>query len=302
MVDHYLLMTGGTGFLGQALCRHALSRGHRVAVLTRNVIRAGDLLPKNIGLFSSLNDVADLEKVTCLVNLAGEPLINGRWNKARKEKFMASRVGTTQSLYADFSQRGFAPRLVVNGSAVGYYGPHEDRLLDESGKFHDSFSHQLCAAWENAAKQFTELGSRVCLVRTGIVLDKEKGALARMLPSFRMALGGVIGNGKQWMPWIHVEDFVGLVFHLIRRSDIRGAVNATAPNPVTNKQFTKILGAVLHRPAVFRIPGPMVRLIFGEMAKELLLSGQKVYPRKALETGYEFKFPLLEAALKDLLA
>ena len=300
--QNYLLITGGTGFLGQRICQQALANGYRVAVLTRNKARAAGLLPAGVQCYESLGKITDLDRLSCVINLVGEPLVHGRWNKARKKEFFSSRVGITQALFDHFKQHNIALPVLISGSAVGYYGPHTDETLDESGVFHDSFSHQLCAAWEDTANQFAELGARVCLIRTGIVLDKEMGALAKMLLPFQWGVGGVMGNGKQWMPWIHIDDYVALIFHCLRRSDLRGAVNGTAPNPVTNRVFTKTLGRVLGRPTFFRMFSPVAKLMFGEMAKELLLSGQKVVPRKALETSFEFQFPELEHALRDLLA
>ena len=301
MVDNRLLITGGTGFLGSSLCDRALQLDYRVTVLSRDARRAKTLLPTEVGCYQSLEAIPDLDAIGCILNLAGEPLAARRWSSERKKEFFASRVGTTQALFEHFKGAGVVPPVVISGSAIGYYGAQNDRVLDEAAEFRDCFSHQLCDAWEKAASNFSELGSRVCLLRTGIVLDKDRGALAKMLPPFRLGLGGPLGNGKQWMSWIHRDDFVALVFHCLRRSDVSGAVNATAPEAVTNQVFSRTLGKVLGRPAFFRMPSQVVKLMFGEMAKELLLSGQRVYPRKALETGFIYQYPELEGALRNIL-
>lgn len=301
MNEKHMLITGGTGFLGGNIAAHALAKGYRVSVITRNPEKALQTLPPGVLPYTRVQEVDDLSNVSCLVNMAGEPLAGGRWTEKRKQLFFESRVGFTENLFRHFDALGKAPPIIISGSAVGYYGPHNDKLLDEFAKFHDSYAHQLCADWEKAAKQFEALGSRVCRVRTGIVLDQSQGALAKMLTPFRLGLGGVLGSGLQWMPWIHIDDYVALIFHLIKRTDIRGAVNGTAPNAVTNREFTKTLGKVLKRPTIFTMPSPLAKLLFGEMAKELLLTGQRVYPQKALDTGFEFRFPDLEATLRELL-
>ncbi|TNE77976.1 MAG: TIGR01777 family protein [Gammaproteobacteria bacterium] len=300
MQDKTVLVTGATGFIGSCFCRSALKKGFRVIALSRDPVRAKSLLP-DMRLVQALEDIALDEPVDYVVNLAGEPLVAGRWNAQRKQTFLDSRVGLTEQLYHHFQQAKIPPRVMVSGSAVGYYGPHHDRVLDEAGKHHDSFSHRLCAAWEASASRFELLGTRVCYLRTGIVLGQGGGALARMLPPFRLGLGGRLGTGKQWMPWIHLNDEVAIIFHCLKRSDIHGSVNAVSPNPVTNRQFTKALGKAVHRPALFPMPALVAKLLFGEMAEELLLTGQRAVPRKLLESGYRFRFPELSLALSEIL-
>lgn len=295
-----ILVTGGTGFIGGYFCRRAVAEGHRVYVLTRDIERARHKLPETAQLFDSLADLPLDSPVQVVLNLAGESLFSGRWTKRRKALIRDSRIGTTKALWDYFSQ-GTPPELLISGSAIGYYGPSSERKLDESGPYRDSFSHQLCADWEEQAKAFCNLGTRVCLSRTGIVLARDGGALGKMLPAFKLGLGGQLGRGNQWMSWIHINDMVNLLFHCMARADLNGAVNATAPNPVRNRQFTKALGRALHRPTFFCMPAFAAKLVFGEMAKELLLSGQHVVPRKARETGFKFQFPELAGALADLV-
>ena len=299
-----VVVTGATGFIGHYFCQAAKDKGWNVIAISRNLEKAKNKLP-GIQVIKKIEDLSTTEKIHYVVNLAGEPLVSGRWNAARKQVFIDSRVGMTNQLFDYFKQLPEPPEVLVSGSAVGYYGPYDgspqDKRLDEAAKHRDSYSHHLCSEWEHSAAQFSQLGTRVCYLRTGIVLGSKEGALARMVPPFKMGLGGRIGNGKQWMPWIHINDEIELIFHCIKRSDLTGSINATSPNPVTNRQFSQALGAVLSRPVIFPMPAFLVKLLFGEMAEELLLAGQRVHPRKALESGFEFKYPELGPALEQIL-
>jgi len=300
MQDKTVLVTGGSGFIGSHFCRAAVKKGLRVIVLSRNPDKARSSLP-TVTVIRDLSDIPQDQPINFIVNLAGEPLVAGRWNAARKQAFLDSRVGITDQLYEYFKQVETPPEVVVSGSAVGYYGPHRDKVLDESGKHTDSFSHRLCSAWEHSASRFELLGTRVCYLRTGIVLGEAEGALALMLPPFRLGLGGRLGTGTQWMPWVHINDEVAIIFHCLKRSDLHGSVNAVSPNPVTNQQFTRALGKALHRPVIFPMPALVAKILFGEMASELLLTGQRAVPRKLLESGYHFRFPELSLALSEIL-
>ncbi len=300
MQDKTVLVTGGSGFIGSRFCHAAVQKGLRVIVLSRNPDKARSRLP-SVSIIQDLTDIPQDQPVNFIVNLAGEPLVSGRWNEARKQAFLDSRVGITDQLYDYFKQLKTPPEVMVSGSAVGYYGPHRDKVLDEAGKHHDSFSHRLCSAWEYSASRFELLGTRVCYLRTGIVLGLGDGALARMLPPFRLGLGGRLGSGAQWMPWVHINDEVAIIFHCLKRSDLHGSVNAVSPNPVTNQQFTRALGKALRRPAIFPMPALVAKILFGEMASELLLTGQRAVPRKLLESGYHFRFPELSLALSEIL-
>jgi len=294
-----ILVTGGSGFIGHHFCETATQLGFQLCVLTRNPKAAARKLPDSVQLISRLSELSADYTPDIILNLAGEPLANGRWTHRRKQKFYDSRIGITDSLFDFFANRDSAPKLVISGSAIGYYGPG-DQAVDETGGVVDGFSHQLCRTWENSAKRFESLGCRICYLRTGIVLGEE-GALARMLPAFKLGLGGPIGSGKQWMSWIHIEDMVAIILHCINNPDIHGAVNATAPNPVTNRDFSATLAAALKRPNYMAMPAIMVKILFGEMGEELLLQGQKVVPAKMLGSGFEFKYTNLKAALKNIL-
>jgi len=289
-----ILITGGTGFIGHALCQRLLAQGHQVTVLTRNPARGGQ---PGVRPVAALDAVGVVDAV---VNLAGEPLTEGRWSPARKQAFFDSRVGTTQALLAWMRGLPTRPQVLVSGSAIGYYGPRDDTALDEAASPGHDFAAMLCRHWEAEAAKAEELGVRTCVLRTGIVLDRGGGALARMLPPFRLGLGGPMGDGRQWMSWIHREDLVGLILWLLADPGMRGAFNGTAPEPVTNAVFARTLAHALGRPARVRTPAFALRLGFGEMAG-LLLTGQKVVPTRALQEGYRFRHPTLDGALRAIL-
>tara|TARA_B110000238_G_scaffold148409_1_gene160052 strand:- start:1169 stop:2092 length:924 start_codon:yes stop_codon:yes gene_type:complete len=293
-----ILITGGSGFIGRHFCREAKNLGWSIIVLSRNVEAAKKVLPNSIDVLATLDQIPSDRRIDTVINLAGEPLAEKRWTESRKQRFYTSRSGLTDALFEFFSQRKSAPDTLISGSAIGYYGPGTD-AVDESSVGKDGFSHRLCADWESSALQFETLGTRVCLVRTGIVLG-EKGALAKMLMPFKLGLGGPIGDGKQFMSWIHINDMVELLKYCVLTTNLTGPINATAPHPVTNREFTQTLGAVLKRPALLAMPAFMVKLLFGEMGVELLLQGQRVLPTKVINQGFEFRFPQLKSALLDL--
>lgn len=295
-----ILITGGSGFIGQHFCNYADQLGFQLCVVTRNPEAAAARLPASVRLIQGLSELEEDYAPEVIVNLAGEPLAAGRWTQRRKQRFYDSRINITDRLYDFFARRSHKPSVVISGSAIGYYGP-SDKPVDECSAAVDGFSHQLCKTWEQSAKRFETLGSRVCYLRTGIVLGEE-GALARMLPPFKMALGGPIGSGKQGMSWIHIDDMVGVILHCINNPKISGPVNATAPNSVSNAQFSASLGVALHRPAVLPMPAFMVKLLFGEMGEELLLQGQYVLPNKLLANDYPFQYPDLDKALQQIVA
>ena len=294
-----ILVTGGSGFIGGHFCRQATELGWTVIVLTRTSKAAAKKLPSTVRCIEHLSDLDTHQPIEIILNLAGQPLAEGRWTAERKQRFVDSRVDTTNQLYEYFSVQEIKPRVMISGSAIGYYGS-SDKLLDETEPSGDGFPERLCFNWEASAKQFERLGCRVCYLRTGIVLGQQ-GALAKMLPAFKLALGGPIGDGKQWMSWIHIEDMIRLILYCINSDNLAGPVNATAPNPVTNRVFSKTLGAALHRPAIFAMPAPVVRLLFGEMGEALLLQGQPVVPKKLQDSGFEFTYPQLSEALRQLI-
>lgn len=294
-----VLVTGGTGFIGQALLPALQAAGHAVTVLSRQPDTAR--VPSGVAVIGDL-DGSGRAAPEAVINLAGENLGAGRWNAARKQRFLDSRVTTTEALVAAFSRWSQPPRVLLNGSAIGWYGARGDETLTEASAPGSGFAAALCRDWEAAAGAAETLGVRVACVRIGIVLGLPGGALGQMLPPFRFGLGGPLGDGRQWMSWVHRADLVALMLKLIEDDRLRGAFNGTAPEPVRNGEFARALGRALHRPAVLPMPGFALRLIVGEMADELLLRGQRVLPQRALATGFAFRYPGLPAALDEILS
>ncbi len=288
----HCLITGGTGFIGSALCRNLVGDRHEVSVLTRDAQRARGALPDAVRLVERLDDAAPADAV---VNLAGASLAAGRWTDARKREFFDSRIGTTRQLIDWIDRQPRKPRVLVSGSAVGWYGPRGDEELGEDDSPGDDFPAQLCREWEAEALKAELRGVRVCRVRTGIVLDRDGGALRQMLLPFRLGLGGPIGSGRQWMSWIARADLVALIRRLIDDPAASGAFNGTAPTPVTNAEFARTLARALHRPALLRTPPFALKLLFGEMA-DILLTGQRVVPKRAAAIGFAFRYPQLAQA------
>lgn len=299
-----IFISGGTGFIGSALCKHFVARGDTVTVLTRG---SPPSQPPNVTLTS---DVTALTKTPydVVINLAGEPLHSHRWNEEVKKTLCDSRVTTTKSMVNALVHSAHKPKVFLSGSAIGFYGSSEETsFTEQSSPLAIDFPHILCAQWEAETIPLTAYDVRVCTLRTGIVLGRHSvtgalgGALAQMVTPFRFGLGAQLGNGNQWMSWIHIDDLVGIIDFLINHSEIKGPVNLTAPHPVTNALFTRTLAHALHRPCFLTIPAPIVRLMFGEMGTDLLLCGQKVLPEKISAHGYKFKFPELSSALTAVL-
>jgi len=293
---HYLI-TGGSGFIGSALCRSLLADGHRVTVLTRDIARARQRLPDAVFLIDRLDFAQDIEAV---INLAGENLASGRWTAVRKHEFVASRIGMTKHLLNWIDRQDSAPAVLVSGSAIGWYGATGEEELDEDADLGNDFSAHLCRDWEAEAIKAEALGVRVCRVRTGIVLGADGGALKQMMLPFRLGIGGRMGSGRQWMSWVAREDIVALIRWLVDNSGARGAYNGTAPAPVTNAEFARTLGAALRRPALLPMPAFALKVLFGEMA-DILLTGQRVVPKRATAEGFKFKHPDLAPALAAIL-
>jgi len=247
-----------------------------------------------------LQDMDNEQTFDAIINLTGEPIADRRWGNLQKQRILDSRVNTTNALVDYMKAATTKPKVFISASAIGYYGVGTtDEAIDEMGLSDDSFSSELCKIWEATATQAESLGVRTCLLRTGIVLGKG-GALSKMVPPFKLGLGGQIGTGSQWMSWIHINDLVGIILHCIETDELKGPVNGTAPNPVTNKVFTESLGKVLKRPTLLPMPSRVVRLLMGQMGEELLLSGKKIVPVKVLGTGYIFQYEILKDALEDL--
>lgn len=295
------LLTGATGLVGREL----VGRLERAVVLSRDPEQARRRLP---GVEAYPWDpeagpppASALHSVEAVVHLAGEPVAEGRWTAERMRRIRDSRVLGTRNLIAGLAALASRPRVLVSASAVGYYGDRGDEELDETSSPGQGFLAEVCVEWEREALAAERLGMRVVCVRTGIVLAPGGGALARMLTPFRLGVGGRLGSGRQWMPWVHLEDEVGLLLHAMRDSRLHGAMNAVGPRPVTNAEFTRALGHALHRPAFLPVPKTALRVAFGELG-ELLTASQRVLPREAERTGYTFAHVGLADALAAVLS
>lgn len=291
-----VLMSGATGLLGSGIGQALEAEGATITRLVRGKTLGERRIAWQPG--KSLNLPIAFDAV---IHLAGEPVV-GRWTAAKKARIRDSRVLGTQTLADAIARMASKPRVMVAASAIGFYGDRGDELVNEDSPSGTGFLAETCREWEAASAPVERAGVRVVQIRTGIVLSKNGGALGQMLLPFRLGLGGRLGSGKQWMSWIHVDDIVGAVRHVLANEAVRGAVNLTAPNPVTNAEFTKALGKALSRPTVFSVPAFALRLAFGEMADEALLASQRVQPVRLLTSGYAFRFRELGAALEDIVA
>jgi uncharacterized protein (TIGR01777 family) len=291
-------VSGATGLIGAALRESFLRDGVQVLALSRRKSVA-PLETVTWDVENGRFDASALEGVDAVVHLAGESIAQ-RWSESRKKAIRGSRVEGTRLLVEGLKSLKNRPKVLVSSSAIGFYGNRDDEVLDESSPPGTGFLPETCQAWERAAMEAMGLGVRTAVVRTGIVLSTRGGALGKMLLPFRMGLGGPVGSGRQWMSWIHIDDLVGAIRFTLEKEDVMAAVNGTAPNPVTNQEFTRALGRALSRPAFLPAPALGMKLIFGEMS-ELLLEGQRVIPRKLAANGFKFRHPELLGALEDVL-
>lgn len=296
----HILITGGTGLIGRQLCKALSAEGHELTVLSRNPASVPLKCGAGVKAIASLSEWQPSQTFDAVINLAGEPIVDARWTAQRKQLLWDSRVTLTGELVRHIAAASHKPSVLLSGSAVGYYGDRGDSILDESEPAGEGFAADLCKAWEDAARVAENSGVRVCLLRTSPVLSSDGGMLARMLPPFRLGLGTRLGNGRQWMGWVHIEDYVAMVLRLLHDGQMRGPYNMAAPQPVTNAEFTASLAAALHRPALFIAPAMLLKLAMGESAS-LLLEGQRVVPKKMESAGYRFAFPNLNDALNNLL-
>ncbi len=299
-----VLVTGGTGFIGTRVCTALHEQGDTVRVLSRNPTRAQTKLKWAREVYGWTPETEKLPSeatsdVKAVVHLAGET-IAGKWNAEKKRRIRDSRVLTTRNLVTSFKAADTKPDVLVCASAIGYYGGSGEEHLTEVSPAGTDFLAEVCQEWETEAQKAIEFGIRVVMVRIGLVLGLGGGLLAQVLLPFKMGVGGILGSGQQWMSWIHVDDVVGIVLHALENGEICGPLNATAPVPVRNTEFTKTLGTVLRRPTLFPVPTFGLRLMMGEFADFVVLS-QNVLPEKTEVSGYEFRYRTLEPALRDLL-
>jgi len=295
-----ILITGGTGLIGRQLCMALLAQGHELTVLSRNPACVPEKCGAGVQAMASLDEWQANQTFDAVINLAGEPIVDTRWTVQRKQVLWDSRVSLTKSLVQCIAAARHKPRVLLSGSAIGYYGNCGDALLDESAAAGEDFAAMLCKAWEEAALDAEKSGVRVCLLRTGLVLSRHNGLLGRMLLPFRLGLGARLGDGNQWMSWVHIDDYVGMLLSFLVNSRANGPYNMTAPQPATNKEFTETLAKALHRPAPFIMPAMLLKPVMGERAC-LLLEGQKVLPGKMTAEGFRFSYTYLADALHDLI-
>ena len=295
-VRQHVLVTGATGFIGRRLVGALASAGHDVTVLVRDPAKVAMLRPP-FRLVTRLDQIASDTMIDSVINLAGEPIADGLWTRSKRRRIMASRLRVTRAVVGLIGRLQHRPTVLVSGSAIVWYGRWEDESLTEFDGGKRGFSHRLCEAWECAAKKAERLGLRVVRLLIGIVLGSDGGMLGRVLLPFRLGLGGPMGTGEQWMSWIERDDLVRLIVHVMADPRLTGAVNATAPVPVRNSTFARELGHALRRPSGVRVPASVLRGLFGDLARELALGGQRVLPDKADGSGFKFRHETLAGAL-----
>ncbi len=301
----HIVVTGGSGFIGRPLCASLCQEGHRVTLLTRrkeevqrscgSTVTAVEWNGKETGAWEHCLEGAD-----AVINLAGAPIADARWTDARKRILTESRVLTTRLLVEALSRRSSKPCTLISASGIGYYGASDDRVLDEGAARGQGFLADLCLQWEAEALRAAQLGTRVVILRTGMVLEQDGGALPKMLLPFRLFAGGPIMPGTQWVSWIHRHDHIGLIQWLLATPNVSGPVNAVAPEAVTMNRFCEVLGQVLNRPSWLPLPGFALHVALGELGT-LMTTGQRVNPAKALSGGYVFHYPTLEPALRAIV-
>jgi uncharacterized protein (TIGR01777 family) len=296
-----VLVTGATGLVGGRLVEALTAAGHDVTVLVRDPGKAAAMLRPPFRLVTSLEQIPSDARIDAIVNLAGEPVANGLWTQRKRARILESRLRMTDDVIRLIAWLDRRPALLINASAIGWYGARDDELLTEAADGKPSFGHEVCSACEVAARRAEDYGVRVVLLRIGLVLSTDGGMLGQVLTPFEYGLGGPIGSGRQWMSWIERDDLVRLIAHIIARPDLSGPVNATAPEPVRNATFSKELGRALHRPAFLRIPAFLLHRVAGALADELLLTGRRVLPAKAQASGFTFRHVTLASALARIL-
>ena len=295
-----ILVTGATGLIGRALCQRLADEGHTVTILSRHPREEVRFRAFQWDPLGGPPPREALDGADAVVHLAGEPVAGGRWTPELKRRIRESRIEGTRNLIAGMGAAAARPKVLVAASAVGFYGDRGDEILDERASPGQGFLSDVCVEWEREANRAGDLGLRVAEVRIGVVLSDAGGALPRMLPAFRFGVAGDLGSGRQWFPWVHIDDVVGIFRHALMTDLVHGPMNAAAPGIVTNAGFTRELAHELHRPSFVSVPAFALRLLFGEMAT-ILLGSQRVIPGVALETGYRFRYPGLSEALRDLI-
>jgi uncharacterized protein (TIGR01777 family) len=301
-----VIISGATGFIGRPLTSSLAEAGYEVIVLTRNPGKVSALFGERVKAAgwdgrTAGNWLELASGARAIIHLAGENIGAGRWTSKRKQAIIKSRLDSGRAVVDAVRRAPRKPSVLIQASAVGYYGSRADEKLDESAPVGSGFLAGLVQDWENSTAEVDRFGLRRVVIRSGLVLGAEGGVLPRFLRAFRLFAGGPLGSGRQWLSWIHRQDEVAAIRFFLEREDLAGIFNLATPHPLTMDEFARTLGRVMSRPAVFRVPAVLLRLLFGEMAEETILSGQRVMPRALLRAGFEFRFPDLESALREIL-
>ncbi len=294
------LILGGTGLIGSAMCKHLLDQGHQVMVMSRDPDKVKAQFEMKVCPIRSLSEIRPDVVIDVVINLAGEAIADRRWSKKHKGVIESSRIGLTEKLVEWLSAREQKPECLISGSAVGWYGDGGDKILIEQSTFNDEYTHRLCDEWEQRALRAASLGIRVCIIRTGLVLSANGGILKKMSQPIKFGVGGRLGSGDQYMPWIHIDDMVAILDFLVVNEQLKGVFNACSPNPVSNRVFTKILAKTMRRYALLAVPACLLKILLGEMSR-LLLTGQRAIPKHMVDNGFRFTYPELAPALSALL-
>lgn len=295
-----ILVTGGTGLIGSRLMASLLEGENEISLLARNVDTAKAKFGERVSCFSTLDHLGSLDGFDAVINLAGEPILGKRWSKEQKERITESRWLITEKLTSLILAGTNPPKVFISGSATGYYGPWGDEILTEESPAHEDFAHFVCKRWEDEALKAASEETRVCILRTAVVMDPEGGMLAQLLPLFRFRLGTVLGTGKQYLPWIHMEDMIRIILFLLKEDGASGIFNASAPTPVTNREFTDTLAKTLGKARFLRVPEFALKILLGE-SSGMLIHGQRAVPDHLEKMGFEFLFKDLKPALEDLV-
>lgn len=297
-----ILITGASGLIGKALQKSFAEKGYEMLLASRSEPKDANQIKWNMDTGFEDVDLPRLEGLDAVIHLAGENISGGlRWTEEKKKAIRDSRVFGTRTMIEAFARLEKKPKVFVSGSAVGFYGDRGDDEMTEASSAGDTYLANVCKEWEAESRRAEDMGIRTVLLRTGIVLSKDGGALATMLTPFKLGVGGVVGSGKQWMSWVSLDDVVGIINFALENESLRGAVNVVSPNPATNEEFTKTLGTVLYRPTFLPLPEFAVNLVFGEMGDALLLDSTRVAPKRLIDAGYKFHYAELKSALEHAL-
>jgi len=302
-----VIVSGATGFIGTVLCSQLTARGYDVVVLSRNPERGAAHFSSNVTVIgwdarSAAGWAKQADGAHGIINLTGENIAAGRWTRSQKEKIRHSRLAAGRAIIDALAQVSTKPRVVIQASGIGYYGNRGDELLDETSSSGTGFLADVARDWERSTAQVEAMGIRHVIIRTGIVLGPDGGFLSRVLLTFRLFMGGHIGSGRQWLSWIHIKDAVDAMCFLLEKPDLHGPFNLCSPNPLMAREFFHILGSAMGRPSWLPVPGFALRIMFGQMAEELMLSGQRALPKRLLEAGFAFSYPEAGVALRDIVA